>query len=206
MLLGRPGPTICRPAPGTCPFARAPASRRRIPRQRAARSRTAHRSRSTTECAITADAAVVNAGPGIHLFILFETGPAARVRSDPSPCVQTRTAGTNTYFFIFATNSWILLPCAANPPPSVLNWMISAPAFDLKLCGAAEHHVPSAADLNGPVNVDDLDRALQNVSPVFNPAQIVLQSLSLQDVREVSTRGKDVVGALHAAHIAHPRS
>jgi hypothetical protein len=34
---------------------------------------------------------------------------------------------------------------------------------------------------------------------VFNPAQIVLQSLSLQNVCEVSARGKDVVGTLHAA-------
>ena len=58
---------------------------------------------------------------------------------------------------------------------------------------------PSAANLNGPVQVNDLHRALQNVSPVFNPAQIVLQSLSLQNVCEVSPRGKDVVGALHAA-------
>ena len=62
-----------------------------------------------------------------------------------------------------------------------------------------EAHFPGAANLNGPVKVNDLHRALQNVSPVFNPAQIVLQSLSLQNICEVSTRGEDVAGALHAA-------
>jgi hypothetical protein len=56
-------------------------------------------------------------------------------------CASTQAGPTapgriHTYFFMFfATNSWIFLPCAANPP-AVLNWMISAPSFDLKLCGA----------------------------------------------------------------------
>ena len=44
----------------------------------------------------------------------------------------------NTYFFIFfAKNSWIILACAANPP-AVLNWMISAPSSEMKLCGAGQ--------------------------------------------------------------------
>ena len=60
-------------------------------------------------------------------------------------------------------------------------------------------HIPGAATLNGPIKVYDLDRALHDVGPVFNPAQVVLQSLPLQDVREVGARGKDVAGALHAA-------
>ena len=34
-------------------------------------------------------------------------------------------------------------------------------------------HFPSAAILNGPVKVNYLHRALQNVGPVFNAAQIV---------------------------------
>jgi hypothetical protein len=63
---------------------------------------------------------------------------------------------------------------------------------------------PSAANVNGPVKVDDLQRAFQYVSPVFNPAQIVRESLALQNVGEVRTRRKDVVGALHAAPVLLP--
>jgi hypothetical protein len=62
-----------------------------------------------------------------------------------------------------------------------------------------EAGVPSAANFNGPVKVDDLHRALYDVSPVFDPAQIVLQSLSFQNFCEVGAWGKDVEGALHAA-------
>ena len=44
----------------------------------------------------------------------------------------------NTYFCIFFfINSLMILACAANPP-AVLNWRISAPSFDLKLCGAGQ--------------------------------------------------------------------
>ena len=69
-----------------------------------------------------------------------------------------------------------------------------------------EAGVPSAANFNGPVKVNDLHRALYDVSPVLDPAQIVLQSLALQNVCEISARGKDVEGALHAAPVAPPRS
>ena len=65
-------------------------------------------------------------------------GIGAREHRAPMP------GRVNNYFFIcFAIKSWILLPCAANPP-AVLNWRISAPSFDLKLCGAGQKHTSPA--------------------------------------------------------------
>ena len=86
----------------------------------------------------------------------------------------TPPACINSYVFIFfAKCSWTILACAANPP-AVLNWMISAPSSEMKLCGAGQKHTsPAQANVNRPVKVDDPQRALQDVSPVFNPAQIV---------------------------------
>ena len=46
-----------------------------------------------------------------------------------------------------ATISATIAPCAANPP-AVLNWMISAPSSEMKLCGAGQKQTSPAVQMS----------------------------------------------------------
>ena len=87
-----------------------------------------------------------------------------------------------TYFFICLREMLLDYLGLRSQPSSGAELEDLGPFLRLEVVRSwPEARFPSAANLNGPVKVDDLHRALQNVSPVFNPAQIVLQSLPRQN-------------------------